>query len=218
MLSRLLLNLIYSFGSDDTDIFDVKDQLFRALPTGISDSIIEKILAFISIASWYTSCTLDRNCFRNPDDARGMGYGIDFSNNHFCIYVSVPPRHALFGKPHTAINMGAAYSGTSPRGWWAFGWNYGHRYRMTIDNLCRLIDAGDFDAIDRLEVCTHQSLDADVQLRFNQLKEAHLRITGSPYTAKPGSSQKNPRHRELRRQRAEKAGPFRLDDWSCSFY
>jgi hypothetical protein len=109
--------------------------------------------------------------------------------------------------------MGATYSGTSASpGWWTFGWDYGHT--MTIDNLCQLIDAGDFEAIDRLEVCTQQSLVADIQLRFNQLKEAHLRITGSPYTAKPGSSQKNPRHRKRRRELVEAAGPFQRAYWS----
>jgi len=209
------LRLIYSFASGDTNIFDIEYQLVRDLPTGMSDSIIEKILDFIGIASWYTECTLDCNGFRSSDDARGMGYGIYFRNNHFCIYVSVPARHALFGKHHDAINMGATYSGTSASpGWWTFGWDYGHRYCMTIENLCQLIDAGDFEAIDRLEVCTQQSLVADIQLRFNQLKEAHLRITGSPYTAKPGSSQKNPRHRERGRRRKAAAGPFQRAYWS----
>jgi hypothetical protein len=195
-------------------IFDVKDRILRALLSkgiSISDPIIEKIEKFFDTASNYTSFYRD-DSIRQSIDTHGMASEIHFHNNHFGIYVSVPARHALFGKHHDAINMGATYSGTSPRGWWTFGWDYGHT--MTIENLCRLIDAGDFKAIDRLEVCTQQSLVADIQLRFNQLKEAHLRITGSPYTAKPGSSQKNPRHRERGRRRKAAAGPFQRAYWS----
>jgi hypothetical protein len=216
MLSQVLLQVIYLFASGDLDIFDVKGRIVRALPTGISisDSIIGKIEKFFDAASNYTSFYRD-DSIRQSIDTHGMASEIHFHNNHFGIYVSVPARHALFGKPHDDINMGATYSGTSASpGWWTFGWDYGHRYCMTIENLCQLIDAGDFKAIDRLEVCTQQSLVADIQLRFNQLKEAHLRITGSPYTAKPGSSQNNQRHRERRRRLVDAAGPFQRAYWS----
>jgi hypothetical protein len=215
MLSELLCLLPSHFALGLLHILDVKEQILRALLSkgiSISDPIIGKIYKFFDAAFNYTSFYKDDSICQS-EDTHGMGCEIDFRRGNFGIYVSVPPRHALFGKHHTAINMGASYSGTSSRsGWWTFGWNYGHT--MTIDNLCQLIDAGDFEAIDRLEVCTQQSLVADIQLRFNQLKEAHLRITRSPYPAKPGSSQNNQRHRERRRERVKAAGPFQRAYWS----
>lgn len=216
MLSQVLLQVIYLFASGDLDIFDVKDRILRALPTGISDSIIEKILEFINIAAAHIHCKMDddNDIRRAGEDVHGMGGVIHFRDNHFCIYVYVPPRHALFGKHHDDINIGATYSGTSARGWWAFGWDYGHRYCMTIENLCRLIDAGDFEAIDRLETYTTKSFFADIKLRFNQMNEAHLRITGSPYTRTPGSSQRNKKNRKRGRRRKAAAGPFQRAYWS----
>ncbi len=217
MLSQLLFQVLSLVASGELDIFDVRGIIVRALPTGMSDSICQKILAFIGIAAAHIHCKMDddNDIRRAGEDVHGMGGVIHFRGyNHFCIYVYVPPRHALFGKHHDAINMGATYSGTSARGWWAFGWDYGHPYCMTIENLCRLIDAGDFEAIDRLQVCTIKSLFADIKLRCNQLKEAHLRITGSPYTLTPGSSKRNKKNRERARRRKAAAGPFQRAYWS----
>jgi hypothetical protein len=123
---------------------------------------------------------------------------------HYCLYIAVPPRHTLFGKSYDRV-PNATFSGFIPQipgDWWAFGFDFGQRYDMTIPNIINrhLPPMVETPNIDDLDILTVAKLNDIIESFVYYLREIHKKNTGFEYSA---WNHGNKRQRQRWARRAE---------------
>jgi hypothetical protein len=154
---------------------------------------------------------------------------IQLRNGEFRILLAIPPRHACFGMNPTQLGFPHcidAFSGkvyreriNRDRGvyedgyttlgfyWWIFEFTLTQPdYLRLAEMFDILISYQDISTLKSKPIFSWRSALNDVESYIAHIEKKHKELTGSAFTERPTSSQKNARHRKRNKRRLQSAG------------